>query len=81
MDGPEVTWDEIDRAEAAVAAWAKRWELPLNPEDCEAIAASAVVAARSTWSREHIYKVTEEAITKHEELIVHQQSPRTIDEP
>jgi hypothetical protein len=81
MVDPQVTWDEIDRAEAAVVVWARRWELPLNPEDCEAIAASAVAAARSTWSRERIYEITEDAITRHEDLVGRQQSPRIIDKP
>jgi hypothetical protein len=63
---PDISWDEVDRAEAAVAVWALRWGLVLNPEDCEATAVSAVTAARSSWSRDEIYTVTEDYITDHE---------------
>ena len=62
MDRPEVGWDEIDRAEAAIVVWATRWGFPINPEDCEAIAVSAVTAAKSKWSREQIYESTEDFI-------------------
>jgi len=49
-----VSWGEVDRGEAALAVWARRWSLPLNPEDCEAIAASIIGASRSNASRDFL---------------------------
>jgi TRAP-type uncharacterized transport system substrate-binding protein len=63
------SWDEIDRGEAALVVWATRWSLPLNPEDCEAIAASVISASRSNASREAIYALTEAAIVSHQQAI------------
>jgi len=64
-----VSWGEVDRGEAALAVWARRWSLPLNPEDCEAIAASIIGASRSNASRDLIYVLTEAAIASHERAI------------
>ena len=61
----QIPWVEIDRGEAAMVLWATRWSLPLNPEDCEAIAASVIWAARSGLTREEIYAETERAIALH----------------
>jgi hypothetical protein len=67
--GTDVSWDEIDGGEAALVVWATRWSLPLNPQDCEAIAASVIGASRSNASRDEIYAVTEAAIASHEQAI------------
>jgi hypothetical protein len=68
-DGTNISWDEIDRSAAALVVWATRWSLPLNPEDCEAIAASVIGASRSNASRDEIYALTEAAIASHERAI------------
>jgi hypothetical protein len=65
----DVSWDEIDRGEAALVVRATRWSLPLNPADCEAIAASVIGASRSNASRDEIYALTEAAIASHEQAI------------
>jgi hypothetical protein len=52
-----------------MALIAQRWQLPLNPEDCEMIAAAIIRAARSGASREQIYADTSVAVSEHERNI------------
>ena len=61
----QIPWIEVDRGEAAMVLWATRLSLPLNPEDCEAIAASIIWASRSGLTREEIYAETEKAVASY----------------